>query len=191
MVTFKEINIEGRIFKVFNNGDIISPRGINLKPQDSGKGYKYVALGKGRKPVKKNYYIHILVAECFVNNPQGLPEINHKDSNRANNHFKNLEWVTRLENIHDYIKKGRGKWPARKPVYQYDMNGVLVKEWDSPQTAAKYYNCTDELIQQAANPSIKSSISAKGFKWLYKEYEGKHKLKQRTKPGPKTLITKP
>lgn len=185
---FKEKNIDGRIFKIFENGDIISPCGTKLKPQDSGKGYKYVALGKGRKPKKKNYYIHILVAKCFVSNPNNLPEVNHKDGNRANNHSDNLEWVTRLENIQDYIKKGRGKWPERKAVYQYDMNGIFIKEWDSPQTAAKYYNCTDELIQQAANPNIKGCVSAKGFKWLYKELDSKFPLKSRIKPGPKTNI---
>jgi hypothetical protein len=188
---FKEIEIDGRIFKVYKTGEIVSPRGISLKPQDSGKGYKYVALGKGRNPKKKNYYIHILVAKLFVNNPDNLPEVNHKDSNRANNHYKNLEWVTRLENIHDYMRKGRGNWPARKPVYQYDMNGVFIKEWDSPQTAAKYYNCTDELIQQAASPNNKNCITAKGFKWMYKQFDGEYPLKTRFKPGPKSKQAKP
>jgi len=50
---------------------------------------------------------HRLVAGAFVANPDSLPEVNHKDCDRLNNHASNLEWVTRSENIAHSIDAGR------------------------------------------------------------------------------------
>ena len=49
---------------------------------------------------------HRLVAEAFIPNPDNLPEVNHIDSNRANNHVSNLEWVTHSGNMKHAYHKG-------------------------------------------------------------------------------------
>lgn len=46
----------------------------------------------------KTFHVHRLVATAFVENSLGLPDINHKDRNRLNNHKENLEWVTKKQN---------------------------------------------------------------------------------------------
>lgn len=62
-------------------------------------GYQLITLYK-----RKTYSVHRLVAEAFVENPENKPEVNHKDSDRANNEANNLEWVTKSENIqHSYV----------------------------------------------------------------------------------------
>ncbi len=58
----------------------------------NGKGYRRVRL-QG-----KTFKVHRLVAEAFVPNPDHLPYVLHKDGNRENNHFMNLEWSERQSN---------------------------------------------------------------------------------------------
>lgn len=58
----------------------------------NGKGYRRVRL-QG-----KTFKVHRLVAEAFVPNPDRLPYVLHKDGNRENNHYANLEWSARQSN---------------------------------------------------------------------------------------------
>lgn len=91
-------------------------KGKILKYCDNGKGYKLVYLNKNRK--RKNYYVHRLVANVFLENPNNLPEINHLDLNKNNNRIDNLEWCTGIENKRHYqstdIAKERNKIKGKR-----------------------------------------------------------------------------
>ena len=69
-----------------------------LKQTISKFGYIRITLSKNGKPIQ--FSVHRIVAKAFIENPKELPCINHKDSNRTNNHIENLEWVTYKENSH-------------------------------------------------------------------------------------------
>ena len=67
-----------------------------LRPATNNHGYMYVLLCTNGQPVHK--YIHRLVAEAFVANPDNKPEVNHKDEVKTNNCDSNLEWCNRNYN---------------------------------------------------------------------------------------------
>lgn len=75
--------------------------GFTLSKRISGTGYENVYLGNS---VSKS--VHRLVAEAFVPNPNGFPEVNHIDGNKKNNCASNLEWVTHSENIKHALETG-------------------------------------------------------------------------------------
>lgn len=99
------------LYKVSDGGDVYSlPRMIIRKAFGSkfingrylaksvcGKGYRYVSLNKDGR--RKNHYVHRLVAESFIDNPNKYPQVNHINGDKDDNRVSNLEWVTCAENI--------------------------------------------------------------------------------------------
>lgn len=71
---------------------------------DNGAGYKTYVLSRLKK---QSNYIHRLVAQHFIPNPEGKKFVNHIDHNRSNNCASNLEWVTAKENTKHGIDAGR------------------------------------------------------------------------------------
>ena len=71
-----------------------------LKPRTAGRGYFCYQL-RNENGVK-NEYIHRVVAKTFIPNPDNLPQVDHIDGNKANNHINNLRWVSNIENAHSF-----------------------------------------------------------------------------------------
>lgn len=95
-----EIDKFGNVFSVITTA---SRRERKMKPFLNNSGYLRIRLfDKNGKA--KAYYIHRLVAEAFIPNPKDLPQVNHKDCNKLNNHFSNLEWCSQKYNIHESMR---------------------------------------------------------------------------------------
>lgn len=63
---------------------------------------------------RKQRWLHHLVAEAFVGNPEGYPEVNHRTGVKADNRAGNLEWSTRQQNV-DHAKAAHGQsWGNHK-----------------------------------------------------------------------------
>lgn len=91
--------------------------------------YIQVTLTKDNKNYYK--YVHRLVAEAFIPNPNNLLEVNHKDSNRKNNCVDNLEWCSSKENkIHSILYGNRKPILLKyeEEIYQKLIKGKTVKE---------------------------------------------------------------
>ena len=86
------------LYKINNYGEVLSLRSNKiLKPNNNGIGYFIIQLCKNGK--RKNYLIHRLVAEHFLDNPNNLTEVNNKDEDKSNNFVNNLEWCKHKYNM--------------------------------------------------------------------------------------------
>lgn len=67
-----------------------------LRQANHRQGYKLVRLYKNGKGTTKT--VHRIIASAFIENPENLTEVNHKDENKSNNSAENLEWCSRIYN---------------------------------------------------------------------------------------------
>lgn len=95
-----EVFEDGRIFKFSKKEKVECPQ---FKTSHKGK-YRCVTVTINGK--QKHFYVHRLVAETFVPNPENKPQVNHIDGNPSNNHMDNLEWVTAKENVKHAYETG-------------------------------------------------------------------------------------
>lgn len=129
-------------YKVNENGVIIGKlRKTPLSPANNGNGYFTVHMRINGKPFRR--YIHRLVAITFIPNPLGLPEVNHKDKNKANNCVENLEWITRLDNIRHSFRLGRPPIDYTKRRGEFHPRSKQVLDI----TTGIVFNCAREAAE--------------------------------------------
>lgn len=130
-----------------------------LKPKTNGRGYLLVCLNKDGK--QNFYFVHRLVTQAFIPNPDNLPQVNHKDENKLNNCVSNLEWCTCKYNIN----YGTRTEKISKEVYQYSLDDKLIKVWNSTQECGRN-GFSFQHISECCNGKRKTH---KGYIWKYKK----------------------
>jgi hypothetical protein len=113
------------------------------------KGYETVSLSKNG--IDKRVFVHRLIALTFISNPDNKPQINHKDGNKLNNHYDNLEWNTNQENqLHAY-KTGLNKSHRANVKLTLEQIESIKKEYipkvNSQTKIAKKYGVHKSTIQ--------------------------------------------
>ena len=115
MIRIKEIKGYEGLYFVDTLGNVVAfPKGkrsidgdkYNVLKQQIKRGYATVNLYNNGK--MKTFSVHRLVAEAFLENPKGYPEINHLDEDKKNNRLSNLEWSTSSLNSKHSIHKTTG-----------------------------------------------------------------------------------
>lgn len=115
-----------RIVKDSNRERYQRIKGHYMKPTDNGNGYKLISLLKNYK--RKNHYIHRLVAQHFIDNPNNYREVNHIDCDKSNNKINNLEWCNSSQNKKHYLNTELGKEKGKKASKTRFRNLVKDKE---------------------------------------------------------------
>ena len=130
-----EVSNYGRVrsYKRSSKGKILSPGNTG----NNGSGYLFVTLCKDGKA--KPCTVHRLVADAFIPNPNKLSQVNHKDENKQNNYFGNLEWCSQAYNNSYGTRTQRMAENNSKPVLQLDKQGNVIKEWPSMSRAAESF----------------------------------------------------
>ena len=139
--SYKRDKINGRLMKLIkNNGGYFS---VNLTDK-TGSPF--------------TFGIHRLVAETFIPNLDGKPQVNHIDENKMNNHVSNLEWVTCKENINHGTHNERSAKSRNKKVRCVETGEI--------------YQSLKEATHQTKIGNIGSVCrgerqTAGGFQWEY------------------------
>lgn len=129
------------------------------------RGYQIVTLTSKKK--RKRHQVHRLVAKAFIANPENLPQVNHKDENKQNNHISNLEWCTNYYNNQYGSRNERAANKLKKHVVQFDYGMHMIKKYDSVVDAVKQNNFkTATSISECCNGKRKTAY---GYVWKYKE----------------------
>lgn len=149
----------------FFGGRIMKQR--NGRRRSASNPYKVVTLWDNGKQF--DVEVHRLVANAFLPNPQNLPCVNHKDGNPSNNDVSNLEWCSYSDNVRhsiDVLGNNPAKWKS-KAVLQKDLNGNIIKEWESAWEVQRQLGINQVNISRCCRRQKKSGIFG-GFIWDFK-----------------------
>lgn len=176
VIEWKPIKDFEGIYEVSNNGEV---RSLNHKRKNKngfyiqkGKilkcgintktGYKMISLSKDG--ISKTKYIHKLVAETFLDNPNNYECINHKDENKLNNNVDNLEFCTKKYNCRYGNRNKKIAEKLSKKINQYDLEGNFIKTWDSSVQIERIININQRNVCLCCKGKRKT---VGGYIWSY------------------------
>lgn len=110
-------------------------------------------------------YVHRLVAQAFIPNPENKPEVNHKDGNKQNNSVGNLEWVTRSENAQHAVntglnRRGAGSCHAAFSEDQVHQICKYLQEGYRVKDLVEMYEISQPVISSIKNKTRYKNISS-------------------------------
>lgn len=152
------------LYQISNQGRVWSvKRQKYLKPLLNTKGYLYVGL-QSKNGKRKTEYIHRLVAIAFIDNPNNLPQVNHKDEDRQNNCVDNLEWCDSKYNNNYGSRNENVSKGLSKAVFCVELN----KTFDSITHASIETNISISCISKACSGKQKT---AGKYHWRVVNYD--------------------
>ena len=179
------IGFEG-FYKVSNKGNVYSvgrkhARGVNrggriLKPVYDKDGYSRVSLYKNGIVTRKR--THRVVAEAFIPNPNGFPQVNHRDEVKDNNNVENLEWCDARYNSNYGTRNIRKAQAKSKKIRAVNIKTNEAITFNSVKEAG-YKGYSNGAVSRACRGTYKTITGKligdgrtyKGYRWEYYEEE--------------------
>lgn len=142
-----QISNFGNVRSFINNKGKLRKQPLILKSYLDNDGYKIIRLSKNGK--QKVFKIHRLVAKYFIENIENKPMIDHIDTNRQNNYYKNLRWVTSKENSNNIntINNLKNVGIKYKKLYGKAIKSKNGEEYISIIEASRQQNISRSKIQ--------------------------------------------
>jgi hypothetical protein len=118
------------------------------KYQIMKNGYKKCALG----------LVHRVVAEAFIGqSPHPKYTVNHKDGNKLNNHYTNLEWISHTDNVNHWIYSDNGLGVKLHPIEVHTKDGEYVGVYSSKSKAANELGIHKSTVTEVVKGRLKST----------------------------------
>lgn len=174
-------NVVGEIWKDIKNFDLyqVSNKGrvknkvtdTLLKPVDR-LGYVGITLNLSKQKKTKGFFVHRLVAEAFIPNPENKTTVDHIDRNPSNNNLENLRWATQKEQQNN---KTHRSWVIPRKIHRLNNQNKILETYESIGKAINYIK--DIIKSDFTKTQIKSRLytildnndnkEIFGYRWQY------------------------
>ena len=153
-----------KYYLISNTGKVWSIRNKRLRVLVPNYKNGYLTVVLCGENTKKTCTVHRLVAEAFIEKPINYDFVNHKDENKHNNNFSNLEWCTKAYNNTYNGKTQR----VCKAVESEDLKTGKKMRWRSAREATKAGYGDYRNISACCTGRKKSAY---GKKWRFISWE--------------------
>jgi hypothetical protein len=173
---FKPINGYDEQYLVSNYGNIKSNKTKKLLKIQKYSGYSTISFNHNDK--RYRFYVHRLVANAFIPNPENKPTVNHINHDTHDNRVENLEWNTYKEqNEHNYKTQGEKRKTSRaRSVSCYTKNNEIYKTFRSLSEAAKWLHIESnskniESCLAGIRHSLNKGWLSHNYLWKYNDLD--------------------
>ena len=132
----------------------------------SDRNTKYINIPLYKDKKEYRCQLHRLVLSSFKPETDTYEDVNHIDENKHNNRLDNLEWCTKTYNqsYGTAPERKRMSQPTRKEILQYDLDGNLIKKWNSVKEIRKTIGYVEHCIIDCCKGRAAASYN---YVWKY------------------------
>ena len=146
-------------YQINENGEIYNTKTNNfLKGHIENTGY--VSVNLNINGIKKNYSLHRLMADIFLDNPNNLPIVNHIDGDKTNNKLENLEWVSQSQNRYHAIQTGISNLAVGK---REKINCIIDNNWRQYKDTNYYVSIDGKVWNKKTKCLLKQTPNNSGY----------------------------